>query len=178
MYHPVAFAVAGHLDINGERSCYGSFGAPTNLLLAIGIFPEQGDGIVAATFAETEEIALRRLREIGVVGTEPHVGIVVSRRAEGLTNPKLPLHRLILRDGQGKIGRACIIRIQLKLLAPVYNIHVRRPRPNRVLGEVAIREVIGDLGEQHHRKQQQNQERLFHGINSLRQDKNRDFCSM
>ena len=119
--HPVAFAIAVHLDGHSKRGCYSTIHATTNLLLAVDILTEQSDGIVAAAFAETEEIALGDLRQIGVVGTQPYIGIIVARRRKSLPNPKLPLHRLVFRDGQGKIGHALSFRVELQLLAVVHN---------------------------------------------------------
>ena len=106
---------------------------------------------------------MRRLRQVGVIGTEPDIAIVVSRRGKGFANPKLPFHRLILADGQGKIGCALASRIELELLAIVHRVLLRRPRPNGVLGEVAIGEVVGDLGEEGEGKQKQYEQYFFHG---------------
>ncbi len=97
--HPIAFAVTGDFDVDCERGGDGAFSAATDLLLSVGILSEQGDGIVAATFAETEEITLVNILQVSVIGTEPNTAIVVSRRGKGFTNPELPFHCLVLRDG-------------------------------------------------------------------------------
>ena len=153
--HPVAFAVAGHLDGNCKRGRNGAFGAATDLLLAISILAEQGNGIAAAAFAEAEEIALGNILKISVIGTKPDIRIVVAGWCKGFPYPKLPFHRLILADGQGKVGCAFAFRVELELFAVVHRILFRRSRPSGILGEVTVGEVIGDLGEKGKRKQQQ-----------------------
>ena len=125
------------------------------MLLSVGILTEQGDGIVAAAFAETEEITLVNILQVSVIGTEPDIGIVVARWCKGLANPKLPFHRLMLADGQGKIGCALAFRVELELFVVVHRKLFRRSRPSGVLGEVAVGEVVGDLSEESEGEQKQ-----------------------
>ena len=88
--HPVALAVAVHLDGHRKRRRDVAVRASANALLTVGILAEQFDGVVATAFAEAQEIALRNLRQVSVICTKPNVRKVVSRRAERLANPKLP----------------------------------------------------------------------------------------
>ena len=124
--HPIAFAVANDFDGNCERGGDGTFHAATDLLLSVGILTEQGDGIAAAAFAEAEEITLGDVLQVSIVGTQPDIRIVVSRRCKSLANPKLPFHGLILADGQGKISCALSFRVELELFAVVNRILFRR----------------------------------------------------
>ena len=161
--HPIAFAVAGDFDGYCKGSGYITFRAATDLLLSIGILAEQGNGIAAAAFAEAEEIALGNILKISVIGTKPDIRIVVAGWCKGFPYPKLPFHRLILADGQGKVGRALAFRVELKLLVGVHYILLHRSRPCGVLGKVAVGEVVGDLGEKGEGKQKQYEQYFFHG---------------
>ncbi len=111
---------------------------------------EQLDRIGATRLTELQEVAVQRTVQVGLVAHQIHPCEIAAAGREAELHAHPPLH--VVEAGHG-IGAAQLAGaghavVQLQLTVAVHDEHARITLPRRVVREVAIAEVVGELGVQ------------------------------
>ena len=149
---PPSFGVAVHLDVYLEGGGNGGLNTPANQLPARRILAVEFDGILAARCTKMEKVAPGGQRKFRGVGTEPHFGVVVGGRTEGLPDPKPPFELVLTWQACGEPSLPCRRCVRLKLEAAVDHEAGVSPDPGGIGGEIAIRKVVLNLRKSHERQ--------------------------